>query len=112
MVRVSRQELNRLMAREKNYEAQELSEDVRLTGDRRVAGGTTVWCFIGLDRHRVAAPGDGVILLEDYFDKVVRGATGIDPSMVEDLRRSAAESGFKWVPGPYEFVDGDQASMV
>lgn len=110
MVKVTRREMKRLTAREKNYEIHDIRTDVRLTGDRVVEPGAVVWCFVGKDRFRVEEPSNSVVVLENYLEKVAGAALRIDPEMAAGLRASA--SGFPLAPGPYEFVDDAQEALV
>lgn len=112
MIRVSRSELARLTVREKNYDARDLRDAVRLIGGRRVGPGAAVWCFVGQKRHRVIAGDDDVVVLEEYVSKVEQAAERIDPTMIAELRASVAAAGFEPASGPYQFADPDQRSLV
>ncbi len=112
MVKVSRTELDRLKAREKNYDALDLHDAIRLVGNRRVGQDAAVWCFIGRDQHRVTTGVDEAVILEAYVQKVQQAAGEIDPSVVEELKTSVAEAGFEIVQGSYRFTAPEQQSLV
>jgi cation transport regulator ChaC len=120
MFRVSSKEMERLRVREKNYEARDLRDDVRLTGGRPVEAGAAVWCFVGRPAHRLEQgfeqgleheSGD-VVLLARYLERVARAARQVDAGLETALRVSAADSGFAAVDGDYTFVDARQAKLV
>lgn len=112
MFRVTREEMNRLIAREKNYRAEDVSQLVRLSRGHGLRPGASAWCFVGREPHLVHPGQDGVVILQRYLDRVIAAADGIDPGLGRIIEQSATDSGFPQVPGAYEFVDATQAELV
>lgn len=112
MVKINPSELERLKTREKNYDALDLHDAVRLVGNRRMGPVSAVWCFVGRDRHRVTPGVEDAVILEAYVRKVQQAAGNLDPSAVDDINVSVAKAGLKIVPGPYQFTVPEQQALV
>jgi cation transport regulator ChaC len=113
ILKVTRDELDRLRRREKNYESTKVTRQVRLPGQRHLGPDAIAYCFTGKEDHRVEAGRDDAILLEGYVDKVCVGARAVTPELPEEIRRSAEQSGWRRVPGDhYTFADSRQNRLV
>lgn len=112
MFQASSSEVQRLVVRERNYNKQDVSGDVRLTGGQSLHSNAVAWCFLGKEEHRLGTPAANVVILESYLARVSSGAARIDPALADEVSEAARMSDFGVASGTYRFTDPAQAALV